>query len=219
MIKWIQSLHHFPSIITKSSNQTFNLSSTAILTCHIRDLGRHHVTWFKLNSLTTLAYPLAVGEELFTQDHRYSISFYSTSSRDSYWSLEIYQLTHSDEGTYLCKIANRRASVSISIHLHIQIPMHLSPSYLYVEPGSHVKLNCTILLDNQTVHTPMIHWYFLSQQFNHSKPDDIFIRKRMINDSFISYLIIHHAQRYHSGIWTCVYKRQRRTARLIVDQG
>ena len=223
MIQSIRSVqHHFPSIVTKSSNQTFNLSSTAILTCHIRDLGHHHVTWFKLNSLNTLVYPLTVGEELFTQDQRYSISSYSTSSRDSFWSLEIYQLTLSDEGTYLCKITNRRASVSVSIHLHIQIPMHLSPSYLYVQPGSSVKLNCTIRIDNQTrstTTTPMLHWYFLSPRFNHSQPEDIFIRKRMNNDSFISYLIIQHAQTYHSGIWTCAYKRQRRTARLIVDQG
>jgi hypothetical protein len=219
MIKFTIAVNNFPSIITKTSNQTFNLSSTAILTCHIRDLGEHHVTWFKYNSLTGLSYPLAVGEELFTTDSRFSISSYSTSTRDSYWSLEIYQLNLSDEGTYLCKIANRRASVSISIHLSIQIPMSLSPTYLYVEPGSNVKLNCSIMIDNQTLETTPINWHFSSSQLNRTKPDDIFIRKKLMNNSLISYLIIHHAQTYHSGIWTCVYKRQRRTAKLIVDKG
>ena len=218
MIQFTTSVSHFPSIITKTYNQTFNLSSTAILTCHIRDLGEHHVTWFKFDSLTASSYPLAVGEELFTTDKRYSISSYSTSTQDSYWSLEIYQLNLSDEGTYLCQISNRRASISVSIHLHIQTPMILSPSYLYVEPGSNVKLNCSILIDNQTLQTP-INWYFLSNHLNKTKPDDIFIRKKTMNNSLISYLIIHHAQIYHSGIWTCVYKRQRRTARLTVEKG
>jgi len=178
MIKSTTSVNNFPEILTKTYNQTFNLSSTAILTCHIRDLGEHHVTWFKFDSLTSISYPLAVGEELFTTDKRYSISSYSTSTRDSYWSLEIYQLNLSDEGTYLCKISNRRSSVSISIHLHIQIPMILSPSYLYVEPGTNVKLNCSILIDNQTLQTP-IDWHFLSNQLNKkTKPDDIFIKKK-----------------------------------------
>ncbi len=218
MIKLITALNNFPEILTKSYNQTFNLSSNAILTCHIRDLNDHHVTWFKYDSLTSSSYPLAVGEDLFTTDKRYSVSSYSTSARDSYWSLEIYQLNLSDEGTYLCKISNRRASVSVLINLHIQIPMILSPTYLYVEPGTNVKLNCSILIDNQTLQT-QIDWHFLSNHLNKTKFDDVYTRKKTINNSLISYLIIHHAQTYHSGIWTCVYKRQRRTAKLIVEKG
>ena len=97
--------------------------------------------------MTSVSYPLVVGDALFTTDKRYSISSYSTSNRDSYWSLEIYQLKLSDEGTYLCQITNRRTSVNVAIHLHVQISMILSPSFLYVELGSHVKLNCSILID------------------------------------------------------------------------
>jgi hypothetical protein len=221
MIKLTIAVENFPQILTKTFNQTFNLSSTAILTCHIYDLGEHHVTWFKLDPLTSSSYPLAVGEQLFTTDKRYSISSYSTSTKDSYWSLEIYQLNLSDEGTYLCKIANRRASVSVSIHLHIQIPMVLSPTYLYVEPGTHVQLNCSILMDNennQTNSTP-INWRFLSNHLNKSKLHDVHTRETMINNLLTSYLIIQNAQTYHSGIWTCIYKRQRHTARLIVEKG
>ena len=97
----------FPQILTPTSNQTFNLSSTAVLTCHVHDLGDHHVTWFKIDPSTSVSEPLAVGEQLFTTDKRYSVSSYSTSALDSVWSLEIYQLSLADEGTFLCKIANR----------------------------------------------------------------------------------------------------------------
>ncbi|CAF1339368.1 unnamed protein product [Rotaria sordida] len=222
MIKLTIAVKNFPQILTKTYNQTSNLSSTAILTCHIRDLGDHHVTWFKYNSLTSLAYPLVVGKELFTTDKRYSVSSYSTSTRDSYWSLEIYELNQSDEGIYLCQIANRRETISISIYLHIQIPMILSPSLLYVEPGTNVKLNCSILIDNDdddnNKSLSLINWLFASNIFNKTKPNDIHVRRKLINNSLNSYLIIHHAQIYHSGIWACVYKRQRRTARLIVEK-
>jgi hypothetical protein len=219
--KRLLASNSFPQILTKSSNQTWNLSSNALLTCHIRDLGDHHVTWFKFDPITTQSQPLAVGEQLFTIDSRFSISSYSTSRHDSFWSLEIYRLNQADEGTYLCKIANRRASVSISIDLHVQVPIYLAPTYLYVEPGSQVKFNCSIPIDSESNRSlsPSISWHFLSNQFNKTKPNDIHTRKQLLPTSFISYLIIQHAQSYHSGIWTCMYKRQRRTARLIVEQG
>jgi len=99
--------------------------------------------------------------------------------------------------------------------------MILSPPYLYVEPGTDVKLNCSILIDKQNPKTLLssINWHFISNQLNKTKPDDVHIRKRLLNNSLTSSLIIHHAQIYHSGIWTCVYKRQRRTAKLIVEKG
>ncbi|UJR09087.1 hypothetical protein I4U23_013335 [Adineta vaga] len=220
MIKLSTTEDHFPRVLTKTYNQTWNLSSTAILTCHVRNLGEHHVTWFKFDPLTSSSYPLAVGKELFTTDKRFSISSYSTSTKDSHWTLEIYQLNPFDEGTYLCKIANRRASVSVAIHLHIQIPMILFPSYLYVEPGTNVKLNCSIFIDNLNNESLLsnLNWHFVSNQFNKTKPDDVHIRKKLLNNGLTSSLMIHHAQPYHSGIWTCVYKRQRRTTKLVVEK-
>ncbi|CAF0888320.1 unnamed protein product [Adineta ricciae] len=214
----------FPQILTETTNQTLNISSTAILTCHIRDLGEHHVTWFKYDPLTSLSSPLAVGKQLFTTDERYSISFYSISSRDSLWSLEIYQLRQSDEGTYICKIANRKASVSVSMHLHIQTPMILSPTNVYIEPGGNILLNCTLVLsehdhdsDENNKRSP-ITWHFLSNQINKTKPHDVYIRRQSINNTFSSFLIISSAHTTHSGIWTCAYRRQRLSAKILVEK-
>jgi hypothetical protein len=218
MIQITTAVNTFPQILTKTHNETLNLSSTAILTCHVRDLGEHHVTWFKIDSLTSLLIPLVVGKQLFTNDNRYSTSFYVTSERESFWSLEIYQLNLSDEGTYICKIANRKASVSIYIHLHIQIPMIIHPTYAYIEPGANIKLNCNVLMNNND-NKSMITWYFLSNQLNKTKPHDVHIRKRFFNNTLSSYLIINHAQIYHTGIWTCVYKHQRVNATVIVEKG
>jgi len=216
MIQITAAVNMFPQILTETYNQTLNLSSTAILTCHIRDLGDHHVTWFKLDPLTSLSFPLAAGKQLFTTDNRYSISFYSTSPRDSFWSLEIYQLDPSDEGTYICKIANRRASVSAYIHLHIQIPMMIYPTHVYVEPGANIKLNCSILMYDDNHEASSITWHFLSNQ---TKPRDVFVRKNLVNNTLSSYLIINHAEISHTGIWTCDYKHQRVNANIIVEKG
>ena len=218
MIEITTAVNTFPQILTESQNQTLNISSIAILTCQIRDLGEHHVTWFKIDPITSLSSPLAVGKQLFTTDQRYSISFYSTSARDSFWSLEVYQLNLSDEGTYICKIANRRATVSIYINLHIQIPMIIHPTYVYVEPDASIKLNCSILM-NDVNNQSTITWQFFSNQFNRTKPQDIHIRKKSFPNILSSLLTINHAKTYHTGIWTCVYKHQRHSAKVIVEKG
>lgn len=131
--------------------------------------------------------------------------------------MEIYHVNLSDEGTYLCQISHRRLSRSASIHLHIQIPMLLLPAYVYVSPGTNVKLNCSIFLDNSTIKNP-VEWHFLSNERNQTRPEHIHIEEEFVNHSLISYLIIQHAQISHSGLWSCKYKRQRRTAKLIVDR-
>jgi hypothetical protein len=209
----------FPQILTETHNETFNLSSIAILTCHVRDLGEHHVTWFKIDPVTSISSPLAVGKQLFTTDPRYSISFYSTSIQDSFWSLEIYQLNLSDEGTYICKIANRRASVGIYINLHIQIPMIIHPTYVYIEPGATIKLNCSILIDEHNQHQSGITWHFSSNQLNKTKTEDVHIRKKFLKNILTSYLIINHAEIHHTGIWTCIYRHQRLNVKVIVQKG
>ena len=207
----------FPRILTTTHNQTFNLSSIATLTCHVLDLDDHHVTWFKLDPSTSLSSPLAVGKQLFTTDKRYSVSFYSTSARDSFWSLEIYQIQLADEGTYTCQIANRRASVSVAIHLHVQVPMRLSPAFTLVEPGTRIQVNCTILV-NQPANRS-ISWHFLSSDANRSRLNDLHIRRTFADNVSTSSLTIKHSRVYHTGLWTCIYKGQRLTAKVIVQKG
>jgi hypothetical protein len=151
-------------------------------------------------------------------DKRYFVSSYSTSQDYSYWNLEIYNINISDEGIYECKISNRHASVSIKIHLQIQIPMTIQPSRLSVEPGSFVELDCTIY----NMNTSSITWHFSSS--NHTSKYrqyhyDIHEKYQYEKNTSKSQLIIRHAQPYHSGLWTCTYKRQRRSAKLFVEKG
>ncbi|CAF3357438.1 unnamed protein product [Rotaria socialis] len=210
--------NRFPRIITETHNQTLNISSTAILTCHVRDLGDHHVTWFKTNPSTTISSPLAAGEQLFTADKRYSISFYSTSVKDSFWSLEIYQVNLADEGTYICKIANRKASVSIYIHLHIQIPMIIHPTYVHAEPNTNIILNCRLLINNEYVDKRDVTWIFLSHQLNKTKFHDVHIRKRLSGDSLTADLVINHTQMNHTGTWACIYRQQLLSVKVLVQK-
>ena len=208
----------FPRILTSSHNQTLNVSDTAILTCHVNNLGYHHVTWLKYDANTRTYLPLSVGEQVFLTDRRFFVSSYATSEANSYWSLEIANVRLSDEGIYECKIANRRASVAKQIQLHVQIPMTIEPTRLHVEPGSAVELDCTIY----NMNTSSITWHFSSS--NHTYPYnhyhyDIHEKYHYATNFSKSQLIIYHAQPYHSGVWTCTYKRQRRSAKLFVEKG
>ncbi len=212
------SSNKFPRILTQTYNQTLNISDTAILVCHVENLGNHHVTWLKYDPHTLTYSPLTVGEQVFDSDKRYFVSSYSTSSENSYWNLEISNVQSSDDGIYECKISNRRASVSIKINLHVQIPMTIEPSRLYVEPGSSVELDCTIY----NINTSSITWHFSS--INHTfksnhYPHDIHEKYQYEKNLSKSQLIIRHAQPYHTGLWTCTYKRQRRSAKLFVEKG
>ncbi len=214
----VNNNNDFPRILTQTHNQTLNLSDTAILTCHVRNLNHHHVTWLKYDRNTSTFLPLTVGEQVFLADPRYSVSYYSISPDNSYWNLEIYQTEFSDEGIYECKISNRRRSVSIKIHLSIQIPMFIQPSRLYVEPGSEVELDCMIY----NINTSSMTWHFSSSNqtyhYHHYQYD---IHEKYQHEKNISksQLIIRHAQPYHSGLWTCTYKRQKRSARILVEKG
>ncbi|CAF1014321.1 unnamed protein product [Adineta steineri] len=214
----IVNTNDFPQILTRQHNQTLNLSDTAILTCHVTNLGNHHVTWLKYDRNTSTFLPLTVGEQVFLSDKRYSVTYYSISSDNSYWNLEIYNTKLSDEGIYECKISNRRRSVSIKIQLYIQIPMSIQPSRLYVEPGSEVELDCMIY----NINTSSITWAFSSYDntYHYSNHLDG-IHEKIQHEKNISklQLIIPHAQTYHSGLWTCTYKRQRRSARILVVKG
>jgi hypothetical protein len=218
LIAAVISNKNFPQILTHPYNQTLNISDTAILTCHVKNLGNHHVTWLKYDSNTLTYSPLTVDEQVFYSDRRYSVSSYSTSEQNSYWNLEISNLKSYDEGVYECKISNRRASVSIKIHLHVQIPMTIEPSRLYVEPGSSVELDCTIY----NINTSSITWHFSSSnqtyKYNHYNYD-IHEKYQYKKNLSKSQLIIRHAQPYHTGLWTCTYKRQRRSAKLFVEKG
>lgn len=210
--------NNFPEIVTQTYNITSNISDTAILTCHVKNLGNHHVTWLKYDSNTSIYLPLTVDEQVFYSDKRYFVSSYSTSADHSYWNLEISNLKSSDEGIYECKISNRRSSVSIQIYLQVQIPMTIKPSRLYVEPGASVELDCIIY----NVNTTSITWHFSS--FNHTYHNniyhyDIYEKYQHEKNASKSKLIIRHVQPYHTGLWTCTYKRQRKSAKIFVEKG
>lgn len=211
------NINDFPRILTRTHNQTLNLSETAILTCHVTNLGNHHVTWLKYDRNTSTFLPLTVGEQVFLSDKRYSVSYYSISPDNSYWNLEIYNIQLSDEGIYECKISNRRRSVSIKINLYIQIPMFIKPSRLHVEPGSNFELDCMIY----NINTSSITWQFSSYNNSYNYQNDYDIHEKHQHDKNISksQLIIRHAKPYHSGLWTCAYKRQKRSVNIVVEKG
>ncbi|CAF1273769.1 unnamed protein product [Didymodactylos carnosus] len=219
-------LNNFPKILTQSHNLTFNTSDIAQLTCHVTQLGSHHVTWLKYDStnLHLPPQPLAVGQTLFTVDKRYSILSYATSDIDTYWTLEIYQIQTSDEGLYECKINNRKVSVSSKVTVTVQVPMEIHPSNLYAEPGTRVALYCNVYINEpQNISpallsmSPSITWRFNESRIE--RLNDVIATPKHENNMSISHLIIRKAQIFHSGLWTCNYKRQRRSAILHIKKG
>lgn len=218
----VTCLPSFPQIITEPHNQTVNISSSTTLTCHVVDLGDHHVTWFKTDPLTSLSSPLAVGKQLFTTDPRYSVSFYSTSSRDSFWSLEIYHVTMNDRGNYTCRIANRKASVSVTIELNVVLPMFLTPNEYHVEIGKSIEFNCTVFVVDQSIlmNNPLSYltWHHSSDSPIQSQFHDIQIQKSYLDNVLTSKLLINRTEIEHSGRWTCNFRDQQLTSKVLVEK-
>lgn len=222
IVNLVTCLPSFPQIITEPHNQTVNISSSTTLTCHVVDLGDHHVTWFKTDPLTSLSSPLAVGKQLFTTDPRYSVSFYSTSSRDSFWSLEIYHVTMNDRGNYTCRIANRKASVSVTIELNVVLPMFLTPNEYHVEIGKSIEFNCTVFVVDQSIlmNNPLSYltWHHSSDSPIQSQFHDIQIQKSYLDNVLTSKLLINRTEIEHSGRWTCNFRDQQLTSKVLVEK-
>ncbi|UJR37135.1 hypothetical protein I4U23_029839 [Adineta vaga] len=101
------------------------------------------------------------------------------------------------------------------------MPMILYPTTVYVEPGANILLNCSLLItehNNTNSKQSPITWHFLSNQMNKTKPHDVYIRRKSMNNTFSSFLIINTAHIFHTGIWTCAYRRQRLSAKVVVEK-
>jgi hypothetical protein len=219
----VQSSTMLPNIVSQTSHLTFNYSTGAVLTCQVHDLADHHVTWLRFDPLTSLSHPLAVDEDVFVTDQRLSVSArrLSTDGVESTWSLTIDRIALVDEGTYLCQIAHRHRTVNVAFHVHVHLNMSLNARMIYVEPGKSVTIRCLLSINDHRDRnvSVSVQWLFISSTQNRSRPTDIDITHRQINDIWMSSLRIDRASKHHTGMWTCVYKRQRRTARVLVDHG
>ncbi|XP_028966620.1 zwei Ig domain protein zig-8 [Galendromus occidentalis] len=191
-----------------SKNVTGQLGSTVYLHCYVHNIGQKTVTWLRPSDY----HILTVGMMTYTTDDRFSaVRGDGVSDRDD-WMLQIRAVQKTDQGTYECQVNTQHPMLSFDVHLNVLSP-HASIEEgpeLFVNSGSSISLTCVI----HDCPQPLSHvfWYHGDRVVNYDRHSEVNISLVPLSDNNnnkksvdvqLSRLVIHNANKQHSGTYTC----------------
>uniref|UniRef100_A0A7N8XV80 L1 cell adhesion molecule, paralog a n=1 Tax=Mastacembelus armatus TaxID=205130 RepID=A0A7N8XV80_9TELE len=109
--------------------------------------------------------------------------------------LEIYNVTHSDEGFYTCAVQNTNLSVSAELEVLNRTVIVSPPQALKVQPGTTAIFTCLAIVDPK-LGSPLIQW----------RKDGLKLFESHIDEKYTFEgpdLIITNVEPYDEGIYTC----------------
>uniref|UniRef100_A0A7N8X131 L1 cell adhesion molecule, paralog a n=1 Tax=Mastacembelus armatus TaxID=205130 RepID=A0A7N8X131_9TELE len=165
-----------PQILTEDGNTyTFTEGQKALLECETFGSPKPKVIWESGTTSSLLAdprvNPLTNG------------------------GLEIYNVTHSDEGFYTCAVQNTNLSVSAELEVLNRTVIVSPPQALKVQPGTTAIFTCLAIVDPK-LGSPLIQW----------RKDGLKLFESHIDEKYTFEgpdLIITNVEPYDEGIYTC----------------
>ncbi|CAL9703005.1 unnamed protein product [Knipowitschia caucasica] len=109
--------------------------------------------------------------------------------------LEIWNVTHDDEGLYSCSVENTNMSVNAQLDILNRTVVVSPPQDLKVQPGHSATFSCISLVDLK-LRPPFIQWRKNEQKIHESHSDDRYTFEG-------SDLIISNVQQVDEGSYTC----------------
>lgn len=193
-----------PSFSSSSGNVSFYLGSTANLSCVIDNLGARTVIWRKLPNES----PITIGESLFKNDSRISISH--DSSRNN-WDLIIKNVKFDDSGEYECQVPSTNKNIRQHIFLRITEPPFEEktdpPPVISIAGPKLTHVGDKLIIQCSATYTGVasIDWFFNGHLMESNTDSGIRVKERFsgVSKTIHSTLEIDNVDMKNSGIYTC----------------
>ncbi|XP_063698189.1 uncharacterized protein LOC134829122 [Culicoides brevitarsis] len=181
--------------------------AVAHLPCTIHHIGEGVVSWLRRKDETY--HLLTVALTTYSSDERFT-TIHLSHSED--WTLQIKFVQVRDSGVYECQVSTHPPS-SIFIHLNVVEARAeiVGTTVRYLTPGSTLKLICRVL--QSTEKTAYIFWYHNNRMINYDVDRGINVSTEA--DFHYSELTIQHANKEHSGNYTCVPQNSQPASTIV----
>lgn len=187
-------LHIVPG--ASSHNVSSIVGKRAVLSCTIKNLNNHSVSWMKEPSSL-----LAVNTFLYSTSHRVRVQHMSGSED---WRLVLQPVVIEDQGWYSCQVSTT-PHLEHRVHLRVIQPVTviLGPPELYIEKGSTINLTCIIKAGPLNLNPSYVFWNYNGKiiTYDRERGGTVVISER--SDQTTSSLIITHATSKDSGQYQC----------------
>ncbi|XP_045119612.1 uncharacterized protein LOC123509390 isoform X2 [Portunus trituberculatus] len=152
---------HFEEAL-EGRNLTAVVGQKVVLTCVVKHLGKHVVSWIRRRDL----HVLTVGVYTFTNDDRFQALHAEESDQ---WSLVINPVTLRDSGVYECQASGKdKKYLLYNLIVEVQQARINGPTEVYVQRGSTIRLTCT--LNTHSDHVGGVTWFHDAQPLDYDSP-------------------------------------------------
>lgn len=188
----ISSYHGNPRLVYGGSrNVTVAVGQTAFLRCTILNLKDQAVSWIRRKDLKILTTDIFT----YTSDVRFQVYH---PERSHNWTLKVLTAQIDDTGVYECQVNTEpKSSLEFGLLVVEMFARIQGPKQVYARDSSVLRLTCVV--NKPGVNNPVdLVW------LHNSGPID---REMWITESSPDYvtsrLVIHSAQKFNSGQYTC----------------
>ncbi|XP_063879308.1 palladin-like isoform X2 [Scylla paramamosain] len=179
------------------TNLTALVGQKVVLTCVVKNLGKHVVSWIRRRDL----HVLTVGVYTFTNDDRFQALHAEESDQ---WSLVINPVTLRDAGVYECQASVKdKKYLLYNLAVEVQQARIEGPTEVYVQKGSTIRLTCRV--NTHSDHVGGVTWFRDAHALDYDSPrGGVSVEIEKTPSYTTSKLFITRATKEDVGNYTCM---------------
>jgi len=180
-----------------SYNVSALVGKQAVLSCIIRNVNNHSISWIRHRDTSLLA----VNKFVYTTSHRFKVQHAGGSPE---WRLVVRPVSLADRGWYSCQVSTT-PHLEHRMFLSVIEPktVILGPQERYIEKGSTINLTCLIHAGPLNLNPAFVFWNYEGKiiTYDRERGGTVVISDR--GDQTTSSLVITHATAVDSGQYQC----------------
>jgi len=180
-----------------SVNVSALVGKQAVLSCTIKNVNNHSISWIRHRDTSLLA----VNNFVYTTSHRVKVHHNAGSDE---WRLVLQPVSLTDEGWYSCQVSTT-PHLEHRMYLGVIQPNTriLGPQERYIEKGSTINLTCIIHAGPLNLNPSFVFWNYNGKiiTYDRERGGTVVISDR--GEQTTSSLIITHATAKDSGQYQC----------------